>query len=499
MSAVKFVTMRLGKDSVDDIRKIDSRPGGIQNPAYVLSVTCKQAPRSLAPGTFAVLWLGSDNSKGAATDWKQGIRAIAKINKVDLGAKHNDPSTTEISIGYIFKSSIDKFDLMEGFSAAYIRFSELPLVGLADYSNQTIREVDYGVRSDIGALLAACGKASSSSLEDILFVYPELADIIPEIKEDGGARGNCTGRICGEAKKLGLDHNLIVHGAPGTGKSHYLDALMMRSFAKENVERVTFYPSYSYSQFVGGYKPVPNDCGGVTYSYVPGPFMRVLVKALLDKDSDHLLLVEEINRANPAAVFGDVFQLLDRKDGESEYPISVSEEASRYLETVGLSADTLSIPANMYIWATMNSADQGVFPIDTAFRRRWHYRYLGINSGEDAADFLIELKCGHKVSWNAFRHSINDKLLNLGINEDKMIGSFFLGSPAEIDAASSSGRIDLLIKEKLLSYLFDDVVRHRRSEFFSGLQGALSYSQVCLEFDLEGEAIFTDTDLSIRS
>ena len=103
MSAVKFVTMRLGKDSVDDIRKIDSRPGGIQNPAYVLSVTCKQAPRSLAPGTFAVLWLGSDNSKGAATDWKQGIRAIAKINKVDLGAKHNDPSTTEISIGYIFK------------------------------------------------------------------------------------------------------------------------------------------------------------------------------------------------------------------------------------------------------------------------------------------------------------------------------------------------------------------------------------------------------------
>lgn len=139
-------------------------------------------------------------------------------------------------------------------------------------------------------------------------------------------------------------------------------------------ERVTFHPDYTYSQFVGTYKPVMDEEGNsIRYDFVPGPFMRVYVEALksgrTDTPQPHLLLIEEINRAKVAAVFGDVFQLLDRDDdGVSEYEIQASEDIRRYLaKELGGNADhykKIRIPNNMFIWATMNSADQGVFPMD---------------------------------------------------------------------------------------------------------------------------------------
>ena len=106
MSAPKFVTLRLGKDSVTDIKAIDALPGGVQSPPYSLTVVCKQVPRTLEVGTYAIIWLGSDNSKGMPTSWKQGIRAIARIERVELGERHNDDSSIGVSIGYIFKSFI---------------------------------------------------------------------------------------------------------------------------------------------------------------------------------------------------------------------------------------------------------------------------------------------------------------------------------------------------------------------------------------------------------
>ena len=138
---------------------------------------------------------------------------------------------------------------------------------------------------------------------------------------------------------------------------------------------MTFHPDYSYANFVGTYKPVPcKDSDGkdaITYSYVPGPFMRTYVKALQNSRTDapkpFLLVIEEINRANVAAVFGDVFQLLDRGDDEvSEYPIQASEDIKKYLAgELGGNPDDyaeIRIPDNMFIWATMNSADQGRIP-----------------------------------------------------------------------------------------------------------------------------------------
>lgn len=179
-------------------------------------------------------------------------------------------------------------------------------------------------------------------------------------------------------------HNRIVFGAPGTGKSFKLND-EQKDLVSEGgeYERVTFHPDYSYANFVGTYKPVPTK-NGISYEYVPGPFMRIYVKAIENGQSVNkedvkpfLLLIEEINRANVAAVFGEVFQLLDRDDrNASQYPVKPSEDIKAYLakELGGRPEqyDEIKIPDNMYIWSTMNSADQGVFPMDTAFKRRWN-------------------------------------------------------------------------------------------------------------------------------
>lgn len=204
-------------------------------------------------------------------------------------------------------------------------------------------------------------------------------------------------------------------------------------------ERVTFHPNYSYAQFVGTYKPVQNPEKGkeseILYKYVPGPFTRILVKALQHPEQDFLLVIEEINRANVAAVFGDAFQLLDRKNGVSEYPIAASEDIKKYLKDdcdIG-DCEELRIPNNMYIWATMNSADQGVFPMDTAFKRRWEFEYIDINNNESEIDsFYLPTSMDEKENkcifenWNSLRKKLNEKLQLIGVNEDKLLGPFFI-------------------------------------------------------------------------
>ena len=128
-----FATVRLGKDSVADIEQIEVAASGIQAPPYVLQVVCKQVPKTLEEGAIAIVWLGSDNSKGIPTKWKQGIRAVARIVDLQLGENPNDDSRLALSIGYIFRESIDKIDLIDHYAEAYKHFSMLPLVGLNDY------------------------------------------------------------------------------------------------------------------------------------------------------------------------------------------------------------------------------------------------------------------------------------------------------------------------------------------------------------------------------
>ena len=330
--------------------------------------------------------------------------------------------------------------------------------------------------------------------------------------------------------------NRIVFGAPGTGKSCRLEK-DRRAFG-ENYERVTFHPNYSYSQFVGTYKPVPerdekgNKTGKITYKYVPGPFMRTFVKAS-NSDEPYLLLIEEINRANVTAVFGDVFQLLDRKNGESEYPIESSEDIRNYLEEEkekgNLKQDfditKIKIPGNMYIWATMNSADQGVFPMDTAFKRRWDFEYIGIDD-EDYKIQDIEFKVceseeaereEHSIKWNDLRRGINHVLSNdCKINEDKLLGPYFLSGDLiktnkemkktenlkedEESLVFNNEKFIEAFKSKVLMYLFEDAAKQQqhKQKLFKGCERSTyaKYSSICKAFDDVGEAIFGEDILS---
>lgn len=234
--------------------------------------------------------------------------------------------------------------------------------------------------------------------------------------------------------------------------------------------------------------------------------MRVYVKALKNSRNaiirPFLLIIEEINRANVAAVFGDIFQLLDRGDDEvSEYPIQASEDIKAYLvrELGGKPDDyaKLRIPDNMFIWATMNSADQGVFPMDTAFKRRWDFTYLGIDDSDEKIRgkyvYLADDK-SQKVEWNKLRKAINHFLAKEKINEDKQLGPYFISKSIVVPADGDEIDRDKFIrvfKNKVIMYLFEDAGKQKRAKLFEGcFQDSTRYSEICREFETKGIGIF---------
>lgn len=253
------------------------------------------------------------------------------------------------------------------------------------------------------------------------------------------------------------------------------------------------------------------ETGDIAYEYVPGPFMRVYVNALKSARTDNpkpfLLIIEEINRANVAAVFGDIFQLLDRNDDNvSEYPIQASEDIKKYLakELGGKPKDytKIRIPDNMFIWATMNSADQGVFPMDTAFKRRWDFTYLGIDdSDDDIRGKYVEVGSSYNtqcIEWNSLRKAINDFLAEEKINEDKQLGPYYVSRdivvPPDGGNIIDSKRFCDVFKYKVLMYLFEDAAKQKRVKLFSGLNSeVMRYSEICREFDLNGIGIFNSS------
>lgn len=308
------------------------------------------------------------------------------------------------------------------------------------------------------------------------------------------------------------ERNKIVFGAPGTGKSFKLEediASILTLGGK--YERVTFHPEYSYAHFIGTYKPIM-DGKDITYSFVPGPFLRVWIDAVKNGKTGtpkpHILLIEEINRARVAAVFGDVFQLLDRDEkGVSKYGITISEDIKRYLaQTDVLGGDPddyceMRIPDNMLIWATMNSADQGVFPMDTAFKRRWNFEYLGIDANEAKITSTVDLVDGNtrtNVSWNKLRKAINKKLSReCKVNEDKLIGPFFLSEKVIETVAGGTDMKNPVafrdaFKSKVIMYLYEDAAKQYRDKLFGGCDST-KYSSVCNAFDKVGMDIFGDT------
>ncbi|MBN2542870.1 AAA family ATPase [bacterium] len=290
--------------------------------------------------------------------------------------------------------------------------------------------------------------------------------------------------------------NEIVYGAPGTGKSRYLED---KYGIPPYTIRVVFHPEYSYFDFIGTYKPVPvyRDTGNeyksldgsvvgtgephIDYRFVPGPFINILINAWRYPEHMWTILIEEINRANAAAVFGETFQLLDRTiDGSSEYTLAPPEDLRNYLLSVdGMSShltDGLKLPSNLNIVATMNSADQGVKPMDSAFKRRWNFKYLRISIIGAVHEKAVLRYADRYVYWGRLVEAINRKLSGVGIalNEDRLIGPYFV-KPEEVGTKSAT--------DKLLLYLWDDVLRHNRDSFFNSEIRTFSDLSDKFEFD----------------
>ena len=306
-------------------------------------------------------------------------------------------------------------------------------------------------------------------------------------------------------RKSDIPLQQIFYGAPGTGKSHAINELT----AGKDVIRTTFHPDTDYSTFVGAYKPttksvpvttvigtnaVPVKLNGkemmedkIVYEYVSQAFLQAYVAAWRkycdvqegEEPADEFLVIEEINRGNCAQIFGDLFQLLDRGDeGFSEYPIKADSDMKKLLEkefkgleiknkeginalfkgdkdivAQVLAGDILLLPNNLYIWATMNTSDQSLFPIDSAFKRRWDWHYVPISDA--GKKWMIEVN-GAQYDWWKFLEAINNKVYHATYSEDKKLGYFFCKANDGVISADK-------FVSKVIFYLWNDVFKD--SEF----------------------------------
>lgn len=338
---------------------------------------------------------------------------------------------------------------------------------------------------------------------------PSTNELTEEVKSDYIAYCDIPGRIVTAHQVLmpnsmntATEIQQIFYGAPGTGKSHTINRLA----APERTVRTTFHPDSDYASFVGAYKPTMEDVPinaivgenvkyahptanhpgterKIVYKYVPQAFLRAYVAAWKDLSASHYLVIEEINRGNCAQIFGDLFQLLDRTDaGFSSYPIDADADIAQFLahdakgfgevteeqrtailgfeikneagETVLSGDDILNgtklvLPNNLYIWATMNTSDQSLFPIDSAFKRRWNWKYVPIDY--HAKEWMLEVN--HKqYRWGNFLQAINPIIVQVTESPDKQMGYFFVRAVGGIVDAET-------FLNKVIFYLWTDVFK----------------------------------------
>ena len=286
---------------------------------------------------------------------------------------------------------------------------------------------------------------------------------------------------------------IMLYGAPGTGKSYSISSLIRQSYPGFNecddnpyVFRTTIYRDYSYFDFVGNIMPVTKD-GKISYEFVPGIFTTALFAALRNQDSgiDVYLILEEMSRGDIASIFGDIFQLLDRDDtGKSMYGIN-NKSIYEYLILNGSIKPgyKIVIPKNLHIIGTVNTSDQNVNVIDTAFKRRFDFKYVGVepvksNNNGYVNNFSINFTSDNQYEWVKLYQAINHVIINdLGLAEDKQLGPFFLKDKGNDDLNRDQ------VANKLLHYLWQDVERVSYTSGSLFADGITSFSQLYYAFE----------------
>jgi hypothetical protein len=321
--------------------------------------------------------------------------------------------------------------------------------------------------------------ASSESL-DFILSENNSNQLQLEATEDNGCRSE---------KKVEYKENKIFFGAPGTGKSYEISQTLKQRIPDKlcrdkYVFRVTFHPEYDHASFLGGYKPYSKDGEkSIEYKFIPQIFTNVFVKACNDPSNQYYLIIEEINRGNCAEIFGDLFQLLDRN---LDYPINTSRELTEFLNGKDENNNKIIknskfwdengkmlLPDNITLWATMNTSDQSLMPMDSAFKRRWEWQYVPIiydekdpETEKDNISFKYKVQFGNPIktfSWIKFIETVNNKISKIdSLGMDKCLGNYFV-------YVEKNDQNEYLISEdtfinKVLFYLWNDVFKDENDD-----------------------------------
>lgn len=309
--------------------------------------------------------------------------------------------------------------------------------------------------------------------------------------------------LCTFESEIKNGKNVVVYGTPGCGKSYYVQNTLLKEFGVSNDEqhriRTTFYQDYTNTDFVGQIIPKVKEDKSVTYEFNPGPFALAMKMAIERPNEPVALVIEELNRGNAASIFGDIFQLLDRtEEGKSQYKITnvnLQDYLNKVFKDKNIHFDYIVIPSNLYIVATMNTSDQNVFTLDTAFKRRWKFEKLPNVFAKDHeyAEYYVPGMTG--VTWRHLVDSINRYIVKNAdelSSEDKQLGVYFIGK--ETLCKEQTGETDVVKKKefayKLLEYLWDDVAKYNHVDWFGA--DIKTLDQLIAEYMENGQKVFVN-------
>lgn len=357
MDSFKFITVRLGKDSISDINLISSSKVGVLEKPFVIKVKCTQIPENYKSGDYAFIWLGSDNNKGAQTKWKMGFKAVGKVIEIKRGASFNDTSETTLEICYIFKEAVNKMDVLRCAPYAYYWFGNFPVIGPDDHANQTIRLMSGEEFSDIRAFFKALENTAENFKEDIIKVEPAFAPYFdvsipsPKYYPIAKSLAEVESNFTLEKNKIDKEPLLqIFYGAPGTDYIRsYLTALRTKPFMllagisgtgksrivrklaqatttqeyeneenrwkdnrPENFELIQVKPNWHNSMDVVGFY------SNISRKYEFTPFVEFIVKAWQHKETPYFLCLDEMNLAPVEEYFAEFLSAIESRSTDEK-------------------------------------------------------------------------------------------------------------------------------------------------------------------------------------